>query len=168
MNKIYLITGPAGVGKSTISQKIAESLDKSILLEGDNIYHLVVGGYVAPWKKGNHLEFYWENIFSIMQNSIDNGYDIAFNYIITKQQLENIKNRFPHTEIKFICLLADEQTLINRDKLRDKNKQMGMRVLSLLKELKEQNFNQKYILDTSNLSINQTCSHIINDERYII
>ncbi|HAN10617.1 MAG TPA: hypothetical protein DCP90_08420 [Clostridiales bacterium] len=28
---IYIITGPAGVGKSTISQKIAESIDKSVL-----------------------------------------------------------------------------------------------------------------------------------------
>ena len=42
MNKIYLITGPAGVGKSTISKKIAEHLDKSVLIEGDDIYHLVI------------------------------------------------------------------------------------------------------------------------------
>jgi len=33
---LYIITGPAGVGKSTISRKIAEDLEKSVLLEGDD------------------------------------------------------------------------------------------------------------------------------------
>ena len=40
MSKLYIITGPAGVGKSTISTKIAETLPKSALIEGDEIYHL--------------------------------------------------------------------------------------------------------------------------------
>lgn len=168
MNKIYLITGPAGVGKSTISRKIAETLKKSILIDGDDIYHLVIGGYVAPWQKGNHLEFYWQNILSIITNSINNGYDIVFNYIITKQQLENIKHNFPNAEIKFICLMADDEVLIQRDKLRDLNKQMGSRTLTLSNELKLQNFNPKYILDSTNLSINQICDLIINKEDYLI
>lgn len=39
MNKLYIITGPAGVGKSTISNKLAESLSKSALIEGNTIYN---------------------------------------------------------------------------------------------------------------------------------
>ncbi len=35
MAKLYVITGPAGVGKSTISRKIAEASSKSALIEGD-------------------------------------------------------------------------------------------------------------------------------------
>lgn len=31
MSKLYIITGPAGVGKSTVSRKIAESKKKSVL-----------------------------------------------------------------------------------------------------------------------------------------
>ena len=46
MARLYIITGPAGVGKSTISKGIAESLKKSVLLEGDDFYHQVVGSYV--------------------------------------------------------------------------------------------------------------------------
>ena len=60
MSKLYIITGPAGVGKSTISRKLAELKDKSALIEGDEIYHQVVGGYVSPWKDGNHLEVFWK------------------------------------------------------------------------------------------------------------
>ena len=36
MAKLYILTGPAGVGKSTISKGIAERLEKSDLLEGDD------------------------------------------------------------------------------------------------------------------------------------
>ena len=39
--KLYIITGPAGVGKSTISKGIASSSSKSVLIEGDEIYHHV-------------------------------------------------------------------------------------------------------------------------------
>ena len=41
MPQIYIITGPAGVGKSTISRKLAENSKKSVLIEGDEIYHHV-------------------------------------------------------------------------------------------------------------------------------
>ena len=43
MSNLYIITGPAGVGKSTISKKIVELKKKSALIEGDEIYHQVVG-----------------------------------------------------------------------------------------------------------------------------
>lgn len=42
MPNLYIITGSAGVGKSTISKKIADSKEKSALIEGDEIYHQIV------------------------------------------------------------------------------------------------------------------------------
>lgn len=60
MSELYIITGPAGVGKSTISKKIAERKNKSVLLEGDDIYHQVIGGYIPAWKEGNHLKIFWK------------------------------------------------------------------------------------------------------------
>ena len=42
MPTIYIITGHAGMGKSTISKKIAESLSKSVLIEGDDFYSQVI------------------------------------------------------------------------------------------------------------------------------
>lgn len=58
MARLYILTGPAGVGKSTISKGIAERLEKSVLLEGDDFYHQVVGGYKEAWKPGNHLDIF--------------------------------------------------------------------------------------------------------------
>ena len=33
MANLYIITGPAGVGKSTISKKLAENSNKSVLID---------------------------------------------------------------------------------------------------------------------------------------
>ena len=56
MPTLYVITGPAGVGKSTISRKVAEASSKSALIEGDDLYAQIIGGYVDPWLEGNHLD----------------------------------------------------------------------------------------------------------------
>ncbi|MGG0791270.1 hypothetical protein ABE132_21725 [Peribacillus simplex] len=44
MKKIYIISGPAGVGKSTTSRRLAEQFDHSAYIEGDLIHYL--GNYL--------------------------------------------------------------------------------------------------------------------------
>ncbi len=161
MNKIYLITGPAGVGKSTVSRLVAEKLEKSALIEGDDIYNLVVGSRVSPWKEGNHLPLFWKNCFDLIKNCLDFGYDIVFNYIIYNETLENIKKQFPGTTIKFIVLMVDEETIVKRDKLRPEDCRMGNRSLVLLKEFQKEFKNNKYVLNTSNLSAEETAEMIL-------
>ena len=168
MNKLFLITGPAGVGKSTISKMIAKNLEKSVLIEGDDIYHLVVGGYVSPWKEGNHLKLFWENCIDIIKNSINAGYDVVFNYILEKNQVEELKNHFLNCEIKFICLIVNEETIIKRDKLRPADCQMGERCLILLRNALNAGFDKNNILDTSDLTEQETYQEIINNDRFII
>ena len=91
MARLYLITGPAGVGKSTISKKIAETKNKSVLIEGDDIYHQVIGGYVQEWRDGNHLKTFWKVCISTIKIYLENGYDVIFNYIINPGNIETIK-----------------------------------------------------------------------------
>ena len=71
MAKLYIITGPAGVGKTTISDMIAKKIDKCAVVEGDEIYHMVRNPYVSPWKENNHLEIFWKNVYSIIHNFLD-------------------------------------------------------------------------------------------------
>ena len=168
MNKIFLITGPAGVGKSTVSKLIAQSLDKSVLIEGDAIYHLVVGGYISPWKEGNHLKLFWENCKSLIKNSIENGYDVVFNYILNEKQVEDIKKSFSKYEIKFVCLMVDENTIVKRDKLRPKDCQMGERALVLLNKMRSRNFDKNNIIDTSNMTEEETYIEILKSDRFVL
>jgi len=107
MNILYLITGPAGVGKSTISKEITRRKNKSVLIEGDEIYHQVVGGYVSPWKEGNHLDTFWKVCMETIKIYLNDGYDVVFNYIICEENLEIFK---AGNEKKILQLIQEQES----------------------------------------------------------
>lgn len=168
MKQLYIITGPAGVGKSTISKNIASKLEKSVLIEGDDIYNQFVGGRISPWKENAPLDLFWENCLTLINNYLKNDYDVVFNYIIKRNQLNKIIKKFKNYEIKFINLMVDEETIIKRDQERPEDCRMGERSLILLKEFKEVNYEQRYVLDTTNLTIEETVNEIITNDRFIV
>ena len=118
MNKLYVITGPAGVGKSTISNKLGEKLEKSVVIDGDVIYNFFVGGKIKPWNPNAPLQLFWNNCFYLIETYLKNGYDVVFNYIIYNEELELIKKKFNKYNVIFKCLLVDEDTILKRDLLR--------------------------------------------------
>lgn len=168
MNKLYILTGPAGVGKSTISNRIASSLEKSALIEGDEIYHQVVGGYIQAWKDGNHLKVFWKVCISIIKEYLENGYDVVFNYIIEKEDIEVLKENFKKYDIKFTVLMVNEKMLLDRDKERPEDCRMNERCIVLLNEFKEKYINCENILYTDYLTIDETVKEVINNDKYII
>ena len=165
---LYIITGSAGVGKSTISKELAMSSNKSVLIEGDNIYHQVVRAYVPAWKDGNHLQTFWKVCMEIIKIYLDDGYDVIFNYIVTPKNIDFIKDNIQNYTIKFVVLLTDEATLLSRDKERPENCQMKERCITLLNSFKSRNYNAQNILNTTNLSISHTLEIIKNDNRFIL
>ena len=168
MSNLYIITGPAGVGKSTISRRIAESKNKSALIEGDEIYRQVVGGYVQAWKEGNHLDTFWKICLSSIETYLEDGYDVIFNYIVNPENVEVIKNKFKNYTIKFVVLVVDEKILLLRDKERPEDYQMKERCITLLNNFKNRNYNINNILDTTNLSIEETVNLIQNNNNFIL
>ncbi|MDS0526563.1 AAA family ATPase [Clostridium sp. SHJSY1] len=168
MSCLYIITGPPGVGKSTISKVLAEKKEKSALIEGDDIYHLVCGGYVKPWLEGNHLEVFWENCTDIIKNFLNRGYDVVFNYICTPEDVEYLRNKIRNTKIKLSILVVDEETIIKRDKMRPLDCQMGERSVLLLNEFKAMDYSKKYYLDTTLLNVEETVKEIIQDDKFLL
>lgn len=168
MPNLYIITGPAGVGKSTISRKLAELKNKSVLIEGDDIYHHVVGGYIQAWKEGNHLETFWKVCLETINIYLEDGFDVVFNYIINPSSLKQIQEKFKNYTIKFIVLLVNEETLLLRDSERPADCQMKERCITLLNNFKNMNYSETNILDTSNLSIEASVDIIEKSNKFIL
>lgn len=168
MPNLYIITGPAGVGKSTISRKLAELKNKSVLIEGDDIYHHVVGGYIQAWKEGNHLETFWKVCLETINIYLKDGFDVVFNYIINPSSLKQIQEKFKNYTIKFIVLLVNEETLLLRDSERPEDCQMKERCITLLNNFKNMNYSEANILDTSNLSIEASVDIIEKSNKFIL
>ena len=161
---LYIITGPAGVGKSTISKRLATLKEKSVLIEGDDIYGQVIGSYVSAWKDGNHLDVFWKVCIDMINTYIENGYDVVFNYIVTPDVLKKIKERF--SRFKFVILITDEDELLKRDLLRPEDCRMRERCVVLLNNFKNNNYDKDYMLDITKLSVDEVIEHLENDDKF--
>ena len=161
---LYIITGPAGVGKSTISKRLATLKEKSVLIEGDDIYGQVIGSYVSAWKDGNHLDVFWKICLDMINTYIENGYDVVFNYIVTPEVLKKIKERF--SSFKFVILITDEDELLKRDLLRPEDCRMRERCVVLLNNFKNNNYDKDYMLDITKLSVDEVIDHLENDDKF--
>lgn len=168
MSNLYIIAGPAGVGKSTISKRIAQSKTKSVLIEGDDIYAQVIGGYVSAWKAENHLDLFWKICFTNISIYLDAGFDVIFNYIITPEIFTQMKEKFTNHNTKFVVLLTDDATLLRRDQNRPEDCRMNERCTILLNKFRNYDFGKDYSLDTSRLSIEETLREIENSGKYIV
>lgn len=161
---LYIITGPAGVGKSTISKRLATLKEKSVLIEGDDIYGQVIGSYVSAWKEGNHLDVFWKVCLDMINTYLENGYDVVFNYIVTPDVLKKIKERF--SRFKFVILITDEDELLKRDLLRPEDCRMRERCVVLLNNFKNNNYDKDYMLDITKLSVDEVIEHLENDDKF--
>ena len=161
---LYIITGPAGVGKSTISKRLATLKEKSVLIEGDDIYGQVIGSYVSAWKDGNHLDVFWKVCIDMINTYIENGYDVVFNYIVTPDVLKKIKERF--SRFKFVILITDEDELLKRDLLRPEDCRMRERCVVLLNNFKNNNYDKDYMLDITKLSVDEVIEHLEKDDKF--
>ena len=162
MNKLYIITGPAGVGKSSVSKELAFNLAKSVLIEGDDIYHQVVGSYHSPWHELNHLDTFWKVSINIIKTYLSEGDDVVFNYIMNNDSYQNIKQELKNIDINLTVLMVNKDTLMKRDNMREEDCQMKERCIELLEEFKMYNFDNENILYTDNLSIKETVDKILN------
>ena len=154
-------------GKSTISQRLAEKKDTSVLIEGDDIYHQVVSPDISPWKEGNHLSVFWRVCFSTITEYLKDGYDVVFNYIISPDDFKKIQEQFSNQEMKFVVLMVEEDTLRKRDFEREEDSRMGERCLVLLKEFQQYSYPKDYYFYTDSFSVEECVSEILGNTKYI-
>lgn len=133
---IYVISGPAGVGKSTTSQLLVQALSKSAYISGDAISHIPVNGRGKPWLCKETFDLTWKNILSLTRNLLEQDYDVVIDYVTFPSEVEWLVQQL--TDFKFrvayVVLLVDRSTLIARDQSRLADVQMGERSLVLLEE----------------------------------
>lgn len=171
MNSIYIISGPAGAGKSTTSKRIAKKLQKSAYIPGDEIDHMVIGGYEKPWLSQYHTDLIWLNILSLTKNYIQHGYDVVIDYVAFMKNADYILNglRGYDVSIKFVLLKVREEELLRRDAERKPEFQMGQRCIAGLHEILDTNPPVNHIIDTTSTHVEAVVDEIMrNDDFYVV
>ncbi|MED1863772.1 AAA family ATPase [Fictibacillus nanhaiensis] len=170
---VYLLSGPAGVGKSTTAIELVKSMRNSAYLSGDDISHMHINGREKPWESEQEHNLIWNNILQLTKNFIDYGCDVVIDYITFPKDAEWFTDQLRKSDvvIKYVVLWADEKTLVKRDALRDEEERMGERCLALFREFINSGLDSKYLLHTSLLTpkdIHQVVQEITHENRFIL
>jgi gluconate kinase len=170
---VYIISGPAGVGKSTTSKRLVKRLERSSYISGDSISHLPVNGRGKPWLCKETLKLTWINILSLTRNLLDYNYDVVIDYVTFPLEANWLATELNDEDVRivYVVLMVDQETIINRDQSRDPSIQMGERSVILLNELKEALQDDRNILNTQQYGVEEVdvvINDILNNKRFLI
>ncbi|WP_078382606.1 AAA family ATPase [Sutcliffiella halmapala] len=166
MNTIYIISGPCGVGKSTLSKELARSIKKSALIKGDDFLSMYEDGSEPPWEE--KITIMWKNILSLTQTFIQHDFHVIIDTVV-ENELEWFCKHFSYLniKIKYIVLRADANILIERLNKRG-DPYLIERSLFLLNQLEHSPSNEKHLFDTSHKQPAEILNEIIAGSEFEI
>ena len=170
-NCVYIISGPPGVGKSSVSNELAYSFDKSAVIEGDSLYLMIKSGLVAPWEDdGFYMDLFWDNVISLTNNLLARDMTVIINYVLFEEQIKKIAEflKTRQIKLKYCVLIAEEQTLRERDLARKEIKRTGNLSIKSRNEFLSKNVNNKHLLYTDDLDIKKTADIIKSSDRFFV
>lgn len=171
MQTVYLVSGPAGVGKSTTSRALAKALPNSAYISGDAVSHMHVNGREKPWESRSELSLIWQNIWRLTSNFITHGVDVVVDYVTFPEEAKWLHKQLIalNTNVVYVLLWTDKATLLQRDQTRLPQHQMGERCLILIDEFENAGLESIHFLDTSLHQIenlNEIVDDIRSNDRY--
>lgn len=170
---VYIISGPAGVGKTTTSKRLAKTLKNSAYLSGDYISHMHINGRRKPWESREETNLIWKNIFDLTKNFIDARCDVVIDYVAFPEDVYVLREKLDDLDVcmKYVVLWTNKNILMARDRLRKPEFQMGERCLILMEEFRDAEIDKNHIFDTSKVEINaiESVIHdIIKNDKYLL
>ena len=170
-NCVYIVSGPPGVGKSTVSKELAYSFDKSAVIEGDMIYLMIKSGLVAPWEDdGYYMDLFWDNVISLTNNFMTRGITVIIEYVLFEEQLKRIVEFLKARQInlKYCVLLAEEETLRARDSSRKEIERTGDLSIQSRNDFLAKNIEKNHLLYTDDLDVKETAYIIKTSDRFLV
>ncbi|MBB3112708.1 cytidylate kinase [Paenibacillus phyllosphaerae] len=161
---VYLISGPLGVGKSTVSKNLAGAMKQGVLIEGDLLLHVYRGETEPPWEE--RLRLAWLNITAVTRNFVLNGLDVVIDFVV-EDELEWFSEQLSDLEVvlRYVVLYAEPDTLANRLHQRG-DAQYLHRSLFLRNKLMASSTNEPYLLDTENRKPDELAETILTNSKF--
>lgn len=120
-----VITGPTGVGKSTVSKALAKELPRSVNVDLDTIKHFVVGGFRYDESEEGHEQWtlLGKNAAGVVRNFLKEGYTVVANGMVSELTWDEILRAAP-PNVK-VRLHSDPDVNVSRDMQRDGPVRLG-------------------------------------------
>lgn len=164
--KIYLISGPLGVGKSSLCKEICKRVKNCIRLNGDALFNPLGNTQMLSWEE--KLELTWKNLIYLTKSYLDKDLSVAIDFVV-EEELEWFAQQLSihDVQLHYVVLLANEKTLEARLNKRSEPQYLSRSVV-LLDKLQTDLRHQQYLLDTNGMTTDQVCDEVLANSRFIV
>jgi 2-phosphoglycerate kinase len=165
---ICIVTGPAAVGKSTITKELAKKFTNSARIDVDYIREMIVNGYAKPFRNNKktkaQLLLSRKNACSLAKNFIESGFCVFIDDVISKKSsLDFYLKSLCDYRVFVFLLFCDKDVLYKRDTARTRELAMGKRAIQLHNHFsKRLDENRWFIVDTSKSAASETAKQIMD------
>lgn len=165
MNTVYIISGPLGVGKSSVTKELVNALPNSSLIEGDVFLHQLNPEKI-PWEE--RLKLSWDKILSATKDILDKNQDVVIDFVVEDELPWFIKELSPYSiQLKYVVLVAETETLKERLNKRNEIRYID-RSLILLEQLSKDPNNKKHLYNTESKEVKAIVQDVISADQFIV
>ena len=170
--RVLLITGPAGAGKSSVAQAWAASRSETCAhLQLDDFRQLVVSGYHDPrigWNEEaqRQLDLARTNVAGVATNFIKSEIDVVIDDVAFPDWEPSGLGRWERAlepiRVELVVLIPDWATVVERNSVRDAHDQLPEPMLRKIYDDMSgwRNRSDVVLIDNSKLSIDETVAEI--------
>lgn len=180
MSNIYVISGPCGCGKSTLTDAYAEHLVKVkkqirvYVIHGDMFHQGFVGMYeqdafLVELQESNPLawtqvlKFNWECILDVAGKALVRGLDVVIDYVV-EDELPLLQKLAKEQDAKlyYLVLTATEEAITERLQTRGDD-ELIERAIFLKKKLDSLPENQGHLYDNAGKTVEEEVAELSKD-----
>jgi chloramphenicol 3-O-phosphotransferase len=164
--RLFLITGIMAAGKSTIAQRLAERLPKSVHLRGDLFRRMIVNGQAEmdlelSTEALEQLELRYRIAITVAGLYLAAGFSVVYQDIIIGESLTEVVRALQGHPLYVVVLCPNPEVVAAREASRPKTGYRSFSVDSFDAVLRAGTPRLGLWLDTSNLTVDESVDHIL-------